>query len=118
MVNVEFLVENAIFGDAYGKDPETGTMQWSGSSVPQHKEKCMIEKLYELSDEFISSIQNEGVKTPICYNPDQNMVENGHHRLIAAWLLGIKEIPYVMDKVESWRMEEHSLNMGNPSGRP
>ena len=49
--------------------------------------------LDEMSPAFIESVQREGIHMPI--NFQNGCVYNGQHRVVAAWLLGIKTIQAV-----------------------
>lgn len=49
--------------------------------------------LGEMSEEFIESVQRDGIHMPI--NFQNGCVYNGQHRVVAAWLLGIKTIDAV-----------------------
>lgn len=100
--NVEKLIHTAYFGDC-------------GSSDPLAKERLMLEKIDELPQKFIDSIEKDGVLTPIEWNPRRNAVYNGHHRLVVAYLLGIVEIEYVENG--SFELETEGQRNGLPEGR-
>ncbi|AXH67210.1 ParB-like nuclease domain protein [Streptomyces phage Wofford] len=112
--NVEKLWHTAIFGDARNTREEL-----FGSSAMDDKERCMLEKFDELPLEFIESIAKDGIKTPIVWNPDKNMITNGHHRLLVAYLLGITEIEYITpkDTYNGWSLERAAKAQGLPMGR-
>lgn len=56
-----------------------------------------LEKLQELDgtrlEELVRDIIQNGLKTPLLVDVDQNILFNGHHRLIAAMRLGLTELP-------------------------
>ena len=114
MANVEKLWHDAIFGDA--EDSRSGDY---GSRWMDDKEACMLAKFDELPRNFIESIEAEGVKTPIVYSPERNRVSNGHHRLLVAYLLGIKEIEYIHPSKTNngWELEREGDQKGLPRGR-
>ncbi|AYB70853.1 ParB-like nuclease domain protein [Streptomyces phage Yaboi] len=114
-VNVEKLWHDAIFGDAENSR-ERGRF---GSRWMDDKERCMLEKFDELPRQFIESIERDGIQTPIVYNPSTNMVTNGHHRLLVAYLLGITEVEYIHPEETNngWELEREAARKGLPMGR-
>lgn len=104
---VSYIWNDAAFTCAYEHKKN-----WTrGSSpVPAACDECLIEtydeKMSELSDEFLSSIESEGIVAPIIVSRRQKRVYNGHHRLVAAMLLDIPEVPVVIG-TSSWA---HSCN--------
>lgn len=100
--NVERLIHTAYFGDCASRDPLA-------------KERLMLEKIDEMPRAFIESIEKDGIKAPIEWNPHSNSVYNGHHRLVAAYLLGIVEIEYV--EHGSHPLEAKAERDGWPGGR-
>lgn len=76
-VSVKWMMENAEFADlcAYSCAEE----MWD-------------RKLNELGDKFIDSVKREGIVALLDFNPDTNILSNGHHRLLIAWLLDIEYI--------------------------
>jgi len=113
-VNVEQLWHDAIFGDA--SNSRSGG---AGSRWMDDKEACMLAKFDELPRAFIDSIEKDGIKTPIVYDPRNNRVTNGHHRLLVAYLLGITEIEYIdsRDTYNGWSLERAAKAKGLPMGR-
>lgn len=48
---------------------------------------------FEMSDEFISSCERDGIQMPINFH--NGTVYNGQHRLVMAWMLGYETIKAV-----------------------
>jgi hypothetical protein len=90
MVRVQWLMDNATFGDA---------VCFSGV------QEMWDVKLMELGDRFIESVQSEGIKAGLAYSKETNTVYNGHHRLLLAWLLDIEYIA-VNTRDTAWDMEK------------
>lgn len=78
MYSVKALIDNAQFYDA--------------EALGLTRDELLLRKLSELSPEFMDSCQTLGIKSPICYDEEQNMIHEGCHRLIVAYMLGIEEI--------------------------
>lgn len=78
MYSVTALIDNALFYDA--------------EALGLTREQLLLRKLSELSDAFMDSCESLGIKSPICYDEEQNMIHEGCHRLIVAYMLGIEEI--------------------------
>lgn len=78
MYSVTTLIDNALFYDA--------------EALGLTREQLLLRKLSELSGEFMDSCETLGIKSPICYDEEQNMIHEGCHRLIVAYMLGLKEI--------------------------
>lgn len=99
-ISVVWLMANAQFNDlgAYG----TVSRMWE-------------EKFDEMSDAFIASVDEVGVKAPIIYVPGEKTVYNGHHRVLVAWLKGAAFISYVSEFNEC--SEEFSVKQGLPESR-
>lgn len=98
-ISVPYLMKNAIFNDQF-RDTIEG--MWE-------------KKFEELSDEFIESVEENGVKGAIVYSPDENTVYNGHHRILVAWLLGIEYLEFVENFNDS--PEEYLVRQGWPESR-
>lgn len=77
-VSVEELFNNAIFYDA--------------EPLGLTRDALLLRKLEELTPAFMDSCETDGIISPLCYDPEQNMIHEGCHRLIVAYMLGIKEI--------------------------
>lgn len=95
LMNVRWLIENAIFNDLH--DGET---KW----------QMFEEKFDHMSDAFIESISEFGIQATCVYDKDENVFYNGHHRLLVAWLLDIEFIPVADDdddyESSDWGFEE------------
>jgi hypothetical protein len=85
-VSVAQLIESAVFNDA----------ECAGVSVWVMFEKKFNE-LFEGNPEFLDSIEKEGIRSPIMYQPEENKVYEGHHRILIAWLLNIEFIEYTTE---------------------
>ncbi|QGH76323.1 ParB-like nuclease domain protein [Streptomyces phage Daubenski] len=85
-VSVAKLIESAIFNDAEAKGHTTWQML---------EEK--FDDLFIGNPTFLESIQADGIQTPIMYQPDENKVYEGHHRILCAWLLNIEDIEYTTE---------------------
>lgn len=85
-VSVMKLIETAFFNDA----------ECSGETKWEMFDRKFNE-LFEGNPAFLDSIQREGIKSPIMYQPDENRVYEGHHRLLCAWLLNIEYIEYTTE---------------------
>lgn len=56
------------------------------------------------SEKFVENISRYGIRQPISLimlSTGVNVINNGHHRLAAAWYLGLKTIPATYEK-EKW----------------
>lgn len=84
-VSVAKLIESAIFNDAVAKDHTTMQML---------EEK--FDDLFKGNPEFIDSC-TRGILDPIIYMTETNIVFNGHHRVLIAWLLNVEFIEYTED---------------------
>jgi len=98
-VSVNWLMENATFNDQFNKSLEE---MWEM-------------KFQELSDAFIESVSSIGVQAAIVYIPSTETVYNGHHRILAAWLLNQEFIEYVDSFVDC--PEEYMVKEGLPESR-
>jgi hypothetical protein len=78
MYSVQALIDNALFYDC--------------EALGLTRDELLLRKLGELSDAFMDSCQELGIMSPICYDEEQNMIHEGCHRLIVAYMLGIEEI--------------------------
>jgi hypothetical protein len=85
-VSVAQLIESAAFNDA----------EVAGVSVWVMFEK-KFDELFEGNPEFLDSIEKEGIRSPIMYQPEENRVYEGHHRILCAWLLNIQFIEYTTE---------------------
>lgn len=103
MVNVEWLMDNAIFNDL--RDDET---KW----------EMFAEKLDHISWAFIASIEANGVKAGVVYEFETNTFYNGHHRFLVAYLLGIEEIPVYDCEADEFESSDFGCEMnGWPAAR-
>lgn len=82
-VSVAKLIESAIFNDAVCHDLTTEQMF-----------ERKFEDLFVGNPDFLESCQRDGILDAIVYVPGENMVFNGHHRVLIAWLLNIEFIEY------------------------
>ena len=98
-ISVQYLMKNATFIDQC-RDTLEG--MWE-------------RKFEELSDEFIESVEENGVKGAIVYSPGEETVYNGHHRVLIAWLLNIKYLEFVENYNDS--PEEYLIRQGWPESR-
>jgi hypothetical protein len=78
MVKVEDLFNGVDFYDA--------------EALGLTRDALLLRKLDELTPEFMDSCERVGIISPLCYDSEQNMIHEGCHRLIVAYMLGIKEI--------------------------
>lgn len=78
LMNVVQLMETVQFYDA--------------EALGLTRDELLDRKLSELSPEFMDSCEKLGIMSPICYDEEQNMIHEGCHRLIVAYMLGIEEI--------------------------
>lgn len=85
-VSVAQLIESAVFNDA----------ECGGVTVWEMFEKKFNE-LFEGNPDFLVSIEKEGIRSPIMYQPEENRVYEGHHRILCAWLLNIEFIEYTTE---------------------
>lgn len=77
-VSVRHLIEDSVFGD-----------------VNKLSKEEFINRHFDMTDvEFISYVDVNGIPGVICYDPDEDVVYDGHKRIIFAWLLGIETIEY------------------------
>lgn len=98
-VSIRTLIERSAFVDAY---PER---------CAKAKVRCLDDKLDDLTPRFIASIQERGIVTPVCYDPESDTLLNGHHRVVAAWLLGVEFVPYTTRFNDS-NTQHHDLPSG------
>lgn len=77
-VLVRHLIEDSVFGDA----------------KKLTKDEFMNRHFDMLDDEFIHYVEINGIPGVICYDPDEDVVYDGHKRIIFAWLMGIQTIEY------------------------
>lgn len=78
MFSVKALIDSALFYDC--------------EALGLTRDELLLRKLDELSDAFMDSCESLGIMSPICYDEEQNMIHEGCHRLIVAYMLGIEEI--------------------------
>lgn len=104
MVNVQWLMDNAIFNDIL-----EGETKWS----------MFAEKLDSISWPFVDSIIKNGIRAGVVYDEGTKTFYNGHHRFLIAYLLGIEEIPVFDPKEDDWEStSDVGLEMkGWPSAR-
>lgn len=97
MMSVEWLMNNAIFNDK--NDNET---KW----------EMFEKKLRHISWSFVASVEKHGVKAGVVYNEYDNTFYNGHHRLLIAYLLGIKEVPVFISCEDEFSSSDiaHEMN--------
>ena len=94
-VSVAKLIESAVFNDAEAKGQTTWEM---------FEEKFI--ELFEGNPHFLDSIHRDGILTPIMFQPDENKVYEGHHRILCAWLLNIEFIEYTTEWCVTFDEEE------------
>lgn len=77
-VRVSHLVQDSIFQDAGKLSKED-----------------FINRHFDMMDiEFIQYVLIHGIPGVICYDPEEDVVYDGHKRVILAWLLDIETIQY------------------------
>lgn len=77
-VKVSHLIQDSIFADVHKLS----------------KIEFIEEHFNVTDDEFIRYVDINGIPGVICYDPDEDVVYDGHKRVILAWLLGIETIEY------------------------
>lgn len=82
MVLVEHLIEHAQSTDVRSQSGETMAQMWE-------------RKFSELGELFVDSVTSKGITTPVLYDVDADKLRNGHHRVVAAWVLNIEYLPFV-----------------------
>ncbi len=81
LMMVEDLMSTARFNDAISSGMTDDEM-WD----------LKFRELFIGNAGFLESVQANGVLAPIAYDIQENVVYDGHHRLLCAWLLGQETI--------------------------
>lgn len=104
-VSVEHLIMKAGLSDA---DSDSEADRW----------QCWDQKFWELGPKFVESIQQNGIARPVDYEPDDDWLVNGHHRVIVCWLLGIEQIEYYAngDDLHYGRRQNMYYHAGRKAG--
>jgi len=79
-VSVIHLIEDSVFGDV---------------NFNKLTKEEFINRHFDMTDEdFIHYVDVNGIPGVICYDPDEDVVYDGHKRIIFAWLIGQETIEY------------------------
>ena len=77
-VSVKHLIDDSIFADA------RKLSKWE-----------FVNRHFDMMDaEFIEFVCCNGIPGCICYDPTEDVVYDGHKRIILAWLMGIEVVEF------------------------